>query len=211
MVQRKTKQDRLFLKGTERLLERWISHSAHQERVQAMISTRTKAEARTNKERARKVLILNLDVSASETPCEEGHGHSWESDDGYSSFTHDSSCSNTAWYGTGHTAWMASVPLNLAHHPTRVVLDLGCSRSIGSKAAIRRFQKYALYHCITTEFCPCNMSFVFANSETETCWGSCIILCPTTPPCSSRVDVLETGNVIILSLPFLDEKFGYDY
>ena len=34
----------------------------HQKRVQAMISTRTKAEARTKKERARKVLILNLDV-----------------------------------------------------------------------------------------------------------------------------------------------------
>ena len=53
-----------------------------------------------------------------------------------------------------------------------------------------------------TEFCPCNKSFVFANSETETCQESCIIHFPTTPPCSSRVDVLETGNVpILFSLP----------
>ena len=53
---------------------------------------------------------------------------------------------------------------------------------------------YALYHGITTEFCPCNMSFVFANSETETCRESCIIHFPTTPPCSTRV-VLETGRI----------------
>ena len=43
-----------------------------------------------------------------------------------------------AWYGVRHTAWTASVPLNLANHPTHVVLDLGCTRSIGSKAAIKK-------------------------------------------------------------------------
>ena len=60
---------------------------------------------------------------------------------------------------------------------------------------------YALYHGITTEFCPCNKSFVFANSETETCRESCIIHFPTTPPCFTRV-VLETGDVpILFSLP----------
>ena len=93
---------------------------------------------------------------------------------------------------------MASVPLNLANHPTRVVLDLGCTGSLGSRAAIRRFQKDALYYGITTEFCRCNKCFVCANSETETCWESCIIHFPTTPPCSTGVDVLETGNVPIL-------------
>ena len=39
---------------------------------------------------------------------------------------------------------------------------------------------------------------MFANSETETCWESCIIHFPTTPPCSTRVDVLETCSVPIL-------------
>ena len=43
----------------------------HQERVQAMISTRTKAEARTKKERARKVLILNLDRQPREHPVKK--------------------------------------------------------------------------------------------------------------------------------------------
>ena len=33
--------------------------------------------------------------------------------------------------------------LNLASHPTHVVLDIGCTWSIGSKAAIERFKKHA--------------------------------------------------------------------
>ena len=61
---------------------------------------------------------------------------------------------------------------------------------------------YALHYGITTQFCPCNKSFVFATSEMETCWESCIIHFPTKPQCSTRVDVLETGNVpILFSLP----------
>ena len=104
-------------------------------------------------------------LSASETASEEGHDHSWEPDDWFSSFTDDPSCAR---YGTGHTAWMASVLLNLAHQ--HVVLDLGCTRSIGPRAAISRIQMYALYHGIATEFCPCTH-----NAETETCWESCII------------------------------------
>ena len=96
---------------------------------------------------------------------------------------------------------MASVPLNLARHPTHVVPDLGCTRSIGSRTAIRRFQKSALHYGITTEFFLCNKPFVFANSETETCLESRTIHFPTTPPCSTK-DVLETGDVpILFSLP----------
>ena len=41
------------------------------ERVQAMISTRTKAEARTKKERARKVLICNLDFQPRKHPVKK--------------------------------------------------------------------------------------------------------------------------------------------
>ena len=60
------------------------------------------------------------------------------------------------------------------------------------------FRSNALHYGIMTEFCPCNKSFVFANSETETCWESCTFHFPKTPPCSTRVDVLETGHVPIL-------------
>ena len=93
---------------------------------------------------------------------------------------------------------MVATPLNLANHPTHVVLDLGCTPLIGSRAAIERFKKHAWYYGITTEFCRCNKSFVFANSETETCKESRIIHFPTIPPCSTKVDALETGDVPIL-------------
>ena len=53
-------------------------------------------------------------------------------------------------------------------------------------------------------FAPCHKSFVFANSAMETCLESCIFHFPTKPQCSTRVDVLETGNVpILLSLPHM--------
>ena len=55
------------------------------------------------------------------------------------------------------------------------------------------------------EFCGCNKSVVFANSETETCMESCIIHLPT---CSTKVDVLETFVSILFSL-FQMKSFGY--
>ena len=143
-------------------------------------------------------------LSASETPEDEGFCHSWESDDWSSSQWPDDSWTPAAgWYcARDHTGWIAVPSLNLAYHPTHVVLDLGCTRSIGSRSALKRFQKHAWYYGITTEFCRCNKSSVFANAGTETCLESCIILFPTRPTCSTTVDVLETGDVpILFSLP----------
>ena len=139
-------------------------------------------------------------LSASETPNEEKYGRAWESDDWSSShWTDDSWTPDAGWFCTkAHTAWMVATPLNLANHPTHVVLDLGCTRSIGSRSAIERFKKHAWYYGITTEFCRCKKSFVFANSETETCMDSCIIHFPTTTPRSTKVDALETRDVPIL-------------
>ena len=45
---------------------------------------------------------------------------------------------------------------------------------------------------------PLKQSLVFANTETETCMERCIIHFPTTPPCFTKVDVLEKGDVPIL-------------
>ena len=94
------------------------------------------------------------------------------------------------------------VPLILFHHPTHVVLDLGFTRSIGSRMAIRRFQKKSVvYMGLRLKIYPCNKSFELANTETETCREICNIHFPTKPPCSTRVVVLETSDVpILLSL-----------
>ena len=180
-----------------------------QKRVHAVISTRTKAEARNEEERRKKVLILNWISQPHNHPVKRRIVISRESYDWYDGSSVPSAVHSTpAWYGTGHTARMASLPLNLANHPTYVVQDLGCTQSIGSRTAIRSFQEHALYYGITTEIWPCNKSFVFANSDTETCFESCIIHFPTTPPRSTRVDAPATGDVHILFSPSQMKKLG---
>ena len=200
------KEARKFLRKVNNYLSENDVRTYRPEKVTGNEYSPYKGRGKDQKRKSKEGAYPQSELSASETPSEEGHGHSWESDDWYSSFTDDSANlairGATAWYGAKHTAWMASVHQNLANHPTHVVLGLGCTRSVGSRAAVRRFQKHALYYGITTEFCRCNTSFVFANSETESCWENCIIHFPTTPPCSTGVDVLETGNVpISFSLP----------
>ena len=106
--------------------------------------------------------------------------------------------SSRHWTDDSWTPDAVATPSNLANHPTHAVLDLGCTRSIGSRSAIERYKKHEWYHGMTTEFCCCSESFVFANSETEICMESCIVHFPATPPCSAKVDVRETGDVPIL-------------
>ena len=112
--------------------------------------------------------------------------------------------------GTGHTACMASVPLDLANDPTHVVLDLGCNRSIGSRAAIKKIPEtcVAFWHHKTV--LPLQ-HVLCANSEMETCWESCIISFPTKPPCSTRVDVLETSSCAYPFLTSANGKLGNDH
>ena len=78
-------------------------------------------------------------LSASESPSEEGYGHAWESDDWSSSYGSDDSSTSAAEWSCTRAQWMASVPLNLANDPTHVVPDFGFTRSIGSRAAIKKF------------------------------------------------------------------------
>ena len=161
-----------------------------------MIFTKTNAEERIKKAKARKEYILNPDSQLQKHPMKKDMPKPGNQTIGLPVIgLMIPGTPDAGWFCTkAHTAWI----LNLANHPTRFVLDLGCTRSIGSRTAIERFKKHACCYGITTEFCCCNKSFVFANSETETCKDSCIVHSPTIPPCSAKVDVLETGDVPIL-------------
>ena len=79
----------------------------------------------------------------STTEIQEGYGQSWESDDWSAShWTDDSWTPDAGWFCTkSETAWMVATPLNLANHPTHVVLDLGCTLSVGSRTAIRKIHE----------------------------------------------------------------------
>ena len=117
-----------------------------QTKAQARIIPRMKAKERTKKGKGKEGTYPESRLSASETPI-EGHGHAWESDDWSASHWPDESWTSAAgWFCTkAHTAWMEATPLNLVSHPTHVVLDLGCIRSIGPRAAIEGFKKHAWY------------------------------------------------------------------
>ena len=119
-------QKRVLLGGPKDAKARKVVFAiTSQIKAQAKIISRTNARESHKKERARKKLILN----------QSGYSHAWEYDDWSSSqWPGDSWTPAAAWYSTkAHTAWMAVPSLNLAYHPTHVVLDLGCTRSIGSR------------------------------------------------------------------------------
>ena len=92
--------------------------------------------------------------------------------------------------------------VDLRRNPTYVVLDLGCTRAMGSRKAIEAFAKEASWYGIQVEYKPCQTNFAFANSQTAKVTTTCIIWFPTSPPSSTQVDVLEEGTVpILFSLP----------
>ena len=179
-----------------------MSALTHQESVQAVILNPHEGRARIKKEKAREMPIHNQDSQPPNTPLKRDKAVPWNQTFGIPTLPTIPQLQPLRGAIQDIRLGWQKFRLDLAHHPTHVNLELGCTRSIGSRKAIGRFQKYVLYCGITTEFWPCNKSFVFAISEVGTCFESCIINFPTTPPCSIRADVLETGDVpILFSLP----------
>ena len=117
--------------------------------------SKNKGRGKDQKGKGKEGTYSQSELSASETPNEEGYGQAWESDDWSSShWTDDSWTPDAGRFCTkSYTAWMVATPLNLVNHPTHVVLDLGCTRSIGSRSAIERFKKHAWYYGIATDLC----------------------------------------------------------
>ena len=134
VVQRTERQDGL-VKRQRWLPQGWFFTFTRTTKEQARTFHKTKAKERIKKDKGNEGTYPQCGLSASEAPEEEGYSHAWESDDWSSSQWPDVSWTPAAkWYSTrAHTAWMAVPSLNLAYHPTHVVLDLGCTRSIGSR------------------------------------------------------------------------------
>jgi hypothetical protein len=82
--------------------------------------------------------------------------------------------------------------VSLADHPTSVILDLGCTRAMGSRQAIEKFMRAAAKHHLKCEILPSH-----ANSETTQVKEKCRVWFPTTPPCSTDFDIVEQGTVPI--------------
>ena len=117
-------------------------------KVQTKKTNRTKVKVKIRGEKERNV---QTGLSASESSSEEGHGPGNLMNCVQVSLIPLVQLLNGVARDILH-GWR-QFPLNLANHPTHVVLDLGCTRSLASRATIRRFQKHALYFGITKEFC----------------------------------------------------------
>jgi len=72
--------------------------------------------------------------------------------------------------------------VSLADNPTSVILDLGCTRAMGSRQAIERFMKAAAKHHLGCEILPSQVTFSFANSETTQVTEKCIVWFLTNHP-----------------------------
>ena len=85
--------------------------------------------------------------------------------------------------------------IDLAQNPTYVILDLGCTKSMGSRYAVSKFMKAARVHGLDYELIPSTSRFSFANSETTSIRQALKTWFPTKPPMLTVVDIVEQGRV----------------
>ena len=91
--------------------------------------------------------------------------------------------------------------INVHQNPTFVVLDIGCTKPMGSRPAVMAFAAASKRFGIVCQFLPTYSEFSFANSELSAVYEKCRIWFPTTPKCYTDVDILDKGSVpILLSL-----------
>lgn len=90
--------------------------------------------------------------------------------------------------------------IKLSMNPTFVILDLGCTRAMGSHKAIRALLDALRPYGVTEEWRRCNAKMYFANSDyTELKW--CVdIIFPTKPELKTTIDVHEEGSVPIFGV-----------
>jgi len=99
-------------------------------------------------------------------------------------------------------AWKALKPIEMRMSPTYVILDIGCTRSMGSMRAVIEFEYAVWKYGITCEWKRCNTLMSFANSDSTILKWCVVITFPTAPPVSTTVDVHEKGDIpILMSLP----------
>ena len=87
---------------------------------------RSKVGGKENAEGKEKA-FSQTESSVSEQFSEEDRDTLWKLGDWYSNCSEESGSAcrgTTAWHNSRYSAWMTSVTLDLAHHPTHVVLDL---------------------------------------------------------------------------------------
>ena len=91
--------------------------------------------------------------------------------------------------------------INMDQNPTFVILDLGCTKCMGSRKKVERFLQASASYGFSHEWIRSGAKFSFANSEQDTIEWKVRVWFPTSPPVFTDIEVLEKGNCpILLSL-----------
>ena len=88
--------------------------------------------------------------------------------------------------------------IGLDQNPTYVILDWGCTKSMGSRYAVNKFMRAAATHGLNYELIPSTSKISFANSETTSVHQAVNMWFPTKTPMFTVVDIVEQGRVPIL-------------
>ena len=88
--------------------------------------------------------------------------------------------------------------VQMAQSPTYAILDVGCTKAMGSRRAVMALYEVAHQYGMTVEFLPTKATFSFANSQKAPVTEKCRIWFPTEPPCWTEFDIIEEGTVPLL-------------
>ena len=100
--------------------------------------------------------------------------------------------------------------LDLRYNPTCVILDLGCTRPMGSRPAIERFRRIAHKFGLKTWIESTNSKFTFANGQVSYVTETLVIFLPVEPPVTTRFDIVEEGNVPLLMSLYQMMNLGFN-
>merc|ERR1712079_95994 len=93
-------------------------------------------------------------------------------------------------------------PVQMSRNPIYVILDIGCTRAMGSRPAVEALAHAAPSVGIWCEFLQTYTVFSFANRAQTVVKEKCRIWFPTSSACSTDIDICEEGTVpVLFSLP----------
>jgi hypothetical protein len=134
-----------------------------------------------------------------ETWIAETWSDNWNATEWYDDSWFSMNMTNVSWYVRHHerqeiaqayisrdlAPHKAKLPdmIEISQHPSYVVLDLGCTRSMGSRRAITRLLAACQNTGVTYEILPVSSKFSFANSQTAHVYECVRIWFNTNPPC----------------------------
>ena len=93
---------------------------------------------------------------------------------------------------------MTTHVIDLDQNPMCVILDLGCTKPMGSRKALAAFRRAAKWYGISCWEEPTWGRFTFADSRTSIVRWKMVVQFPTDPPVQTEFDIVEEGSVPIL-------------